>query len=135
MASLKKSTLDNLRMLIKNMKREENTKLFPRSRRDTGTTKISSYLIIYIFQTSACEYSSRISFFYKVLSVVDYTTTIDEEMACSTLTTIQIQLNLYGYSIFMILRIINGNIFIVILFNRHRQNACSIYLLSSVEII
>lgn len=45
------------------------------------------------------------------------------------LTTIQTQLNLYGYPILMILGNI-GNIFIIILFSRHRQNACSIYILS-----
>ena len=51
-------------------------------------------------------------------------------MSSSTLTTIQTQLNLYGYSIFMILGNI-GNVFIVIIFSRQRQNACAIYLISS----
>jgi hypothetical protein len=51
-------------------------------------------------------------------------------MPSSTLTTIQTQLTLYGYSIFMILGNI-GNIFIVILFHRQRQSPCSIYLISS----
>jgi hypothetical protein len=44
--------------------------------------------------------------------------------------TIQVQLNLYGYSLFMILGNA-GNAFIVIIFSQQRQNACSIYLLSS----
>ncbi len=47
----------------------------------------------------------------------------------SILITIQTQLNLYTYSIFMILGI-GGNIFIDIL-NQQRQNACATYLLSS----
>jgi hypothetical protein len=45
------------------------------------------------------------------------------------LTTIQTQLNLYGYPIFLILGNI-GNIFITILFGRQLKNACSIYLFS-----
>ena len=51
-------------------------------------------------------------------------------MSSSTLTTIQTQLNLYGYPIFLILGNI-GNVFIVILFSRQRQNPCAIYLISS----
>jgi hypothetical protein len=51
-------------------------------------------------------------------------------MSSSILTTIQTQLNLYGYPILMILGII-GNAFIVILFNRQRRNPCAIYLMSS----
>jgi hypothetical protein len=50
-------------------------------------------------------------------------------MSSSILTTIQTQVNLYGYSISMILGNI-GNVFIVILFNRHQKSACSIYLIS-----
>jgi hypothetical protein len=52
-------------------------------------------------------------------------------MSSTSLTTIQTQLNLYGYSLFMVLGNV-GNAFIVILFSQQRQNACSIYLLSSV---
>jgi hypothetical protein len=51
-------------------------------------------------------------------------------MSSSDLKTIQTQLNLYGYSIFMILGNI-GNVFIIILFSQPRQNTCSIYLISS----
>jgi hypothetical protein len=51
-------------------------------------------------------------------------------MSSTILDTIQTQLNLYGYSLFMILGNA-GNAFIVIIFYRQRQNACSIYLLSS----
>jgi hypothetical protein len=50
-------------------------------------------------------------------------------MSSSILTTIQSQLNLYGYSIFVILGNI-GNLFIIRLFSRQLQSACSIYLLS-----
>jgi hypothetical protein len=50
-------------------------------------------------------------------------------MSSSILTTVQTQVNLYGNSISMILGNI-GNVFIVILFNRHRNSACSIYLIS-----
>jgi hypothetical protein len=50
-------------------------------------------------------------------------------MSSSILTTIQTQVNLYGYSISMILGNI-GNVFIVILFNRQQKSACSIYLIS-----
>jgi hypothetical protein len=51
-------------------------------------------------------------------------------MSSSTLTTIQNQLNFYGYLIFMILGNI-GNLFILFIFNRQRQSACSIYLICS----
>jgi hypothetical protein len=51
-------------------------------------------------------------------------------MSSSTLTTIQAQLDLYGYSILTILGII-GSICIVILFSRQHQNPCAIYLMSS----
>jgi hypothetical protein len=51
-------------------------------------------------------------------------------MASSILIAIQTQFTLYGYSISMILGNI-GNVFIVILFGRQHQNACSIYLISS----
>jgi hypothetical protein len=51
-------------------------------------------------------------------------------MSSSTLTTIQTQLNLYGYSISMIFGTI-GNVFIVILFSQQQRSACSIYLISS----
>jgi hypothetical protein len=51
-------------------------------------------------------------------------------MSSTSLTTIQTQLNLYGFSLFMILGNA-GNAFIVILFSKQRQNACSIYLLSA----
>jgi hypothetical protein len=51
-------------------------------------------------------------------------------MSSSTLATIQTQLTLYGYAVFMVLGNI-GNIFVVILFNRQRQSACSIYLISA----
>jgi hypothetical protein len=51
-------------------------------------------------------------------------------MSSISLTTIQTQLNLYGFSLFMILGNA-GNAFIVILFSKQRQNACSIYLLSA----
>jgi hypothetical protein len=50
-------------------------------------------------------------------------------MSSSTLTTIQTQLNFYGYPILMILGTI-GNVFIVILFSRQRRNPCAIYLMS-----
>jgi hypothetical protein len=51
-------------------------------------------------------------------------------MSSTNLQTIQAQLNLYGYSLLMILGNA-GNAFIVIIFSKQRQNACSIYLLSS----
>ena len=51
-------------------------------------------------------------------------------MSSSVLPTIQVQLNRYGYSIFMVLGNI-GNTFIAIIFSQQRQNACSIYLLTS----
>jgi len=51
-------------------------------------------------------------------------------MSSSTLGTIQTQLNLYAYPFFMIFGSI-GNVFILILLSRRRQNACSIYLISS----
>ena len=66
-------------------------------------------------------------------SVLYFTIITNVEMSSSTLTTIQNQLNLYGYSIFMILGNI-GNVFIVIIFSRQRQNACSIYLISSAVV-
>jgi hypothetical protein len=49
-------------------------------------------------------------------------------MATSTLTNIENQLTVYGYSISTILGNI-GNVFIIILFRRQRQGACSIYLI------
>ena len=51
-------------------------------------------------------------------------------MSSPTLTNIQKAFTVYGNSFFFILGNI-GNIFIVILFSRHRPTACSIYLLSS----
>ena len=54
-------------------------------------------------------------------------------MSSSTLTTIATQLNLYGYSISMILGNI-GNVFVVMLFSRQQQSPCSIYLISSAII-
>jgi hypothetical protein len=51
-------------------------------------------------------------------------------MPSSILTIIQTQLAFYGYPIFMVLGNI-GNTFVVILFYRQRQTACSIYLISS----
>jgi hypothetical protein len=50
-------------------------------------------------------------------------------MSSAALTTIQTQLNFYGYPILMILGTI-GNVFIVIIFSRQRQNPCAIYLMS-----
>ncbi|CAF0748727.1 unnamed protein product [Rotaria sordida] len=51
-------------------------------------------------------------------------------MSSSILTNIQNQLSLYGYPICLILGNI-GNIFIVMVFIRQRQNACTIYILTS----
>jgi hypothetical protein len=51
-------------------------------------------------------------------------------MSSATLTTIQTDLNRYGYPILMILGTI-GNIFILMLFKRQRQNPCAVYLMSS----
>lgn len=51
-------------------------------------------------------------------------------MAAPMLTTIQNQINFYGYTIVLIFGSI-GNVFILILFNRQRHNACSIYLVNS----
>jgi len=51
-------------------------------------------------------------------------------MSSSTLTTIENQLTLYGYSISMILGNI-GNVFILIIFSQHRQTACAIYLIGT----
>jgi len=51
-------------------------------------------------------------------------------MSSSTLTTINNQLTVYGYSISMILGNI-GNVFIVMIFHRQRQSACAIYLICS----
>ena len=50
-------------------------------------------------------------------------------MSTSTLSTIQTQLNRYGYPILMVFGNI-GNMFIVMCFSRQRSNACSIYLLN-----
>jgi len=49
-------------------------------------------------------------------------------MSSSTLKTINNQLTVYGYAIFMILGSI-GNAFIVMIFSRQRQSACAIYLI------
>jgi hypothetical protein len=54
-------------------------------------------------------------------------------MSTSTLTTIENQLTVYGYSICMILGNI-GNVFIVFIFNRQRQTACAIYLICSAVV-
>jgi len=54
-------------------------------------------------------------------------------MSSSTLATIETQLKLYAYPVFMILGSI-GNIFILIIFSRQRQSACSIYLITSAII-
>jgi len=54
-------------------------------------------------------------------------------LSSSTLTTIQTQLNNYGYPIFMVLGNI-GNVFIIGLFSQQRQNACSIYLISAAVV-
>ncbi|CAF0919452.1 unnamed protein product [Rotaria sordida] len=51
-------------------------------------------------------------------------------MSTSILSSIQNQLNFYGYLIPMVLGNV-GNTFVVIIFTRHRTNACSIYLISS----
>jgi hypothetical protein len=51
-------------------------------------------------------------------------------MSSSTLGTIQTVLTLYGNTIFMILGNI-GNVFIVMIFSRQRENPCAIYLISS----
>jgi hypothetical protein len=51
-------------------------------------------------------------------------------MSSSTLTTIENQLTVDGYSICMLLGNI-GNVFIVIIFSRQRQSACAIYLICS----
>ncbi|CAF1144624.1 unnamed protein product [Adineta steineri] len=51
-------------------------------------------------------------------------------MSTAILSTIQSQLNFYTYTIVMAAGNI-GNIFVLILFTRQRQNACSIYLISS----
>ncbi|CAF1211374.1 unnamed protein product [Adineta steineri] len=48
-------------------------------------------------------------------------------MSSSTLAIVQTKLNLYGYSVFMVLGTI-GNAFIALLFNKQHQNACAIYL-------
>ena len=51
-------------------------------------------------------------------------------MSAFILTTIQTQMNYYGHLTMMVLGI-TGNLLILILFNRQRHNACSIYLVSS----
>ncbi len=51
-------------------------------------------------------------------------------MLTSILPTIENQLNFYGYTISMIMGNI-GNIFIIIIFTRQRQNTCSIFLITS----
>jgi hypothetical protein len=51
-------------------------------------------------------------------------------MSSATLATIQTELTRYGYPILMILGTI-GNIFILMLFKRQRQNPCAVYLMSS----
>ncbi|CAF3136025.1 unnamed protein product [Rotaria sp. Silwood2] len=51
-------------------------------------------------------------------------------MSTSILSTIQNQLSFYGYLIPMVLGNV-GNTFIVIRFTRQRNNACSVYLISS----
>lgn len=51
-------------------------------------------------------------------------------MSTSILPTIQSQLNLYGYPISLVLGNI-GNLFIIIIFTRHRANSCSTYLVCS----
>ena len=54
-------------------------------------------------------------------------------MFTSVLSTIQNQLNFYGYTIALVFGSI-GSIFILILFNQQRHNACSIYLVNSAMI-
>jgi hypothetical protein len=54
-------------------------------------------------------------------------------MSSSTLTTIENQLNLYGFLISMILGNI-GNVFIAIIFSRQHQSACAIYLICSAVV-
>jgi hypothetical protein len=54
-------------------------------------------------------------------------------MSSSILTTIETELNLFGYSILMILGII-GNVFILLLLFRQRRNPCAIYLMSSAVV-
>ena len=51
-------------------------------------------------------------------------------MSTSSLPYIQNEMNFYGYPILLTVGDI-GNIFILILFNRQRSNACSIYLMNS----
>jgi hypothetical protein len=48
-------------------------------------------------------------------------------MSSSVLPVLQVQLNRYGLPVILILGNI-GNIFIVLLFSKHRRNACSMYL-------
>ncbi|CAF1058061.1 unnamed protein product [Adineta steineri] len=48
-------------------------------------------------------------------------------MSSSILSAVQYDINFYGNLVFMIFGTI-GNIFIIILFNKHHQNACAIYL-------
>jgi hypothetical protein len=54
-------------------------------------------------------------------------------MSSSTLTTIQNQLTIYGYTIFMIMGNI-GNVFIVIIFSPQRQTPCAIYLICAAVV-
>ena len=54
-------------------------------------------------------------------------------MSAFTLINIQNQMNYYGYIVVMILGCI-GNVLILIIFNRQRQNVCSIYLINSAVV-
>ncbi|CAF1101676.1 unnamed protein product [Adineta steineri] len=54
-------------------------------------------------------------------------------MSSSIIASIQSDLTLYGYSITMVFGNI-GNIFVVIILSRQRENACSIYLLSAAVV-
>lgn len=51
-------------------------------------------------------------------------------MSTSLLPTLQARMNYYSYPVLLALGCI-GNLFNLILFNRHRHNACSIYLINS----
>src|ERR1700742_875491 len=69
-------------------------------------------------------------FFLDNLITLSFPKIINREMSTAMLIDIQNQINFYGYPILLVIGVI-GNIFILILFNKHKDNACSIYLMNS----
>ena len=73
---------------------------------------------------------SKLLFLFSFIISVSYNRYTSIRMSSLALSDIQNQFDLYGSAICMILGCF-GNVFIMIIFGRQRQSACSIYLLSS----